>query len=264
VERKRNHLSTEIERLEACQRRAVNGSGQIREYEDEENLFDDLDADILGIVISETQPQLTYNFATPAEATDNIFPEKRPLIMPSTFFPKDHPLSKTELRLRKKQGSRFITALREIIADKSFQYTHIIREAPRKAVITRARNTIIKLNLKIAFYCKVYGRCRAALIRLAADEDTLDIYRTITKQDVKASSAIMNPNSPGSTSLSLSWIWQLSAAGERSPANLLECKAKQTAFVNKFILIYFSSTSSLATGTSSTTTMEGGGNIGGV
>jgi len=238
VERKRNLLCTEFERLEACQRRAVEASGQIREYEEEGNLFDDLDADILGLVIAVTQSQLPNNSGPPpGEATDNIFAEKRPLSMPSTCFSKEHALSKTELRLRKKQASRFITALREIIAEKSFQYTHIIREAPRKAVITRARNTIIKLNLKIAFYCKLYCRCRAALIRLGADEETLDIYRTMTRQDVKASSAIMNPNAPGSTSLSLSWIWQMSPAGERSPANLLECMVNETTIT--YITIYF-------------------------
>jgi hypothetical protein len=256
VEQKRNLLCTEIERLEACQRRAVEGSGQIREYEDEGNLFDDLDAEILGLDITDTQSQLSNKSApTPAEATDNLFAEKRPITLPSTCFPKDHTLSKTELRLRKKQGSRFITALREVIADKSFQYTHIIREAPRKAVITRARNTIIKLNLKIAFYCKVYSRCRAALIRLGADEETLDIYRTITRQDVKASSAIMNPNAPGSTSLSLSWIWQMSPAGDRSPANLLECMANQTSFTDITIYLSFSPTGSLAPSTSSTTSV---------
>ena len=118
-------------------------------------------------------------------------------------------------------------AIHELIAEKSFHYTHIIRVAPRKGVITCARNAIIKLNHKIAFYCKVYSRCCAALLRLAAGTVTLATFKILTKDDVKASSAVKDPNAPGSSSLSLSWIWQMSMANIHSPANLRECKFMQ-------------------------------------
>ncbi|KAF8802066.1 hypothetical protein BYT27DRAFT_7008681, partial [Phlegmacium glaucopus] len=39
-------------------------------------------------------------------------------------------------------------------------------------------------------------------------------FKVLTPADVKASTAIMNPNEPGSTRLTLSWLWQ-TAGGHR-------------------------------------------------
>lgn len=164
------------------------------------------------------------NPSEPLEMIDTIGPEKRPLIIPSTSLPVDHSLCKLEMNLRQQQAHRYINALKEVIAEKSFQYTSVIRVAPRKSVITRARNAILKLNHKIQFYAKVYCRCRAAFIRLGADKHILDRFRDLTKHDVKASSAIRDPNIPGSSSLRLSWIWQMSPADANSPSHLRECE----------------------------------------
>ena len=40
-----------------------------------------------------------------------------------------------------------------LIAEKSFQYSHVIRVAPRKSVNTRSRAEVKKLNLQIAIHC---------------------------------------------------------------------------------------------------------------
>jgi len=219
VEKKRNLLLSEFELLAVNYRRATGNTGAAagptNEYDEEPHDFDNLDDDTID------------NDNTEAASTDEqndtiISPEHRPVLMPSTCLPKDHPFSQIELRLRKDQAHRYIMALREVIAEKSFQYTHVIRVAPRKAVVTRARNIVLKLNHNISFYSRTYGRCRAALERLAIDPDTLRTYRTLTRQDVKASSAIVDPNIPGSTSLSLSWIWQITA-GQESASTLREC-----------------------------------------
>jgi hypothetical protein len=187
----------------------------LQEYEEVPHDFDNLD-DVETIDVAE-QP--------PLDAEDiTISPEHRPILMPSTCLPKDHAYSKIELRLRKDQAHRYIMALREVIAEKSFQYTHVIRVAPRKAVATRARQVVLKLNKNISFYSRIYGRCRAAIERLSENSEPLQVYKILTRQDVKASSAIKNPNTPGSTSLSLSWIWQITTAGDNTPSSLLECK----------------------------------------
>lgn len=228
VEHKIHSLSCEFERLDALQRRAVAATGELREFNEEQEDFDNIDDEVLTVDSS-----LQEDALGPDETGGRIVPERRPLHIPSTCLTQEHPLSKLELVLRKQQANRYVIALREVIAEKSFQFTHIIRVAPRKSVVTRARNTILKLNYQIAYYSKVYNRCRAALLRLAADEDTMDLYRKLTPQDVKASSAVVDPNSPGSTTLSLSWIWQTSTAGVltagapaagASSAKLRECK----------------------------------------
>lgn len=236
VEQKRNLLSAEFEVLDGLQRRAVTAPGELKEYEDDKINFDSLDDDVLGAPASQNSP-IDENPSLTGEAAGRIVPERRPLHIPSTCLAQDHVLSKLELRHRKGQANRYVMALREVIAEKSFQFTHIIRPAPRKGVITRARNTILKLNHQIAFYSKVYRRCRAALIRLAADEDTLKTYRILTPQDVKASSAVVDPNSTGSSTISLSWIWQTSTAGE-SPAKLRECKETSFFYLYLIFIIY--------------------------
>src|SRR5258705_464547 len=89
-----------------------------------------------------------------------------------------------------------------------FQYCHVMRNAPTKPVRTQAQGLIAKINGQIGQSCRVYGRARAALVRLNADEATLNKFLVLSKDDVKASTAILNPNIPGSSSHRLSWIWQ--------------------------------------------------------
>ncbi|KAF8814634.1 hypothetical protein BYT27DRAFT_7249673 [Phlegmacium glaucopus] len=95
-----------------------------------------------------------------------------------------------------------------------FQYSHVIRVSPRKGVNTHSRAAVKKLNLKILVHCRMYTQCRACLLRLGADPAVLSCFRILTPDDVKTSTAIMNPNKPGSTQLTLSWIWQ-TAGGHR-------------------------------------------------
>jgi hypothetical protein len=52
------------------------------------------------------------------------------------FLPCNRALTDVEINLHKNQASRLLHQLRELIADKSFQYSHIIQTAPRKEVCT--------------------------------------------------------------------------------------------------------------------------------
>jgi len=146
-------------------------------------------------------------------------------MLPSTHCPDGHSDRKMELTLRIKQATRYLAAIREAVAEKSFQYAHVMRKSPSKGVRTRSRTVISKLNERIALRCRVYGRARSALVRLGADEDTLKTLRVLLKDDVKASSAMINPNSTGSSSVTLSWIWQSRAGLIGSGPDLMrECE----------------------------------------
>jgi hypothetical protein len=112
-----------------------------------------------------------------------------------------------ELALRKNQARSHLHQLRELIAEKSFQYSDVLRKAPRKGVRTCARGTLKGINTQISFHCQVYSHCRTRLIQLGADELTLQALRELKQEDVKASTAVLKPNTPGSTALKLSWIW---------------------------------------------------------
>ena len=185
--------------------------------------FDNLETDSAVAALGEVPPvtQATASVAVP----EIVPPEARRLSIPSRWESRDNIYRAVELRLRISQADRTLQALRNTIADKSFQYSHIMRVAPRKAVRTRARTAIAKLNFLITYYSRVYGECRTSMVQLGADNITLNKYQTLQKDDVKSSTALLNPNEPGSTRVQLSWIWQtLPGSPESQPEILQECE----------------------------------------
>ena len=168
-----------------------------------EDVFDDLegedeepdaDAESLNIGVGQLEPD------------DITPPELKCLPLPSSL-PNERSLHKLELTLRIKQASRCLTAIREAVAEKSFQYSHIIRSASTNAVRTRSRTVVRRISDKISYLSKVYCRSRSAMCRLGANEQIMNTFRELKREDVKASTAILNPNIPGSSTLHLSWIW---------------------------------------------------------
>jgi len=156
--------------------------------------------------------------------------ENRPLPLPS-YIAQDKELSDIELQLHQQQASRILLSIWSTVADKSFQYSHVLRVAPRKSVKTRARSAITKLNSKIATDCCIYNHCCSAMVRLGADASILHQFKLLTRADVKASTALLNPNIPGSSSIRLSWIWEHGSVVQTgSSDSLLECMYFTTEF----------------------------------
>jgi hypothetical protein len=147
---------------------------------------------------------------TPTTSGPSHLPAERnaiPVEEQQVFLPFNGSLAEVEIQLRKNQASRLLRLLREFIVDKSFQYSHIIRAAPRKEVRTRARADIQQLVNKISLHARMYNHCRSRLVALDCDADTLNMFQRLKKDDLNASTAILNPNMPGSTNIRLSWIW---------------------------------------------------------
>lgn len=191
--------------------------------------FDNLDTDApVGAAVNsvaDAVPGLSFGVSAAGPEPAILPPECRRLSMPSTWQSTDNVYRAVELKLRMSQADKTLQLLRDTIADKSFQYSHVIRVAPRKGVLTRARAAINKMNGLITYYSRVYGQCRAAMLRLGADDNLLDKYRILQKDDVKSSTAILNPNEPGSTRMKLSWIWKTLPGGDESQPDILrECE----------------------------------------
>jgi hypothetical protein len=165
-----------------------------------------------------------------------------------------------EITHRIAHAEHHLNRIRELIAEKSFQYSHVIRVSPRKGVNTKSRAAVKNLNLQISIHCRLYTQCRSKLLRLDADTTTLNRFRTLSVEDVKSSTAIVNPNEPGSTQIKLSWIWQ-TAGGHRwglasssnesgtgdeggTSVNVFECTNFVSSVFRKFI--FHSSACSLA------------------
>lgn len=177
--------------------------------------FDDID--------NEEQASATID---PAQEPATIPLEHFTLALPSAMPAMiGHPIRNVELRLRILQAARYIQQLQESIAEKSFQYSHVMRKAPRKGVRTRARTAISKLNDRITALSRGYTKSRSALIMLRADEHILNLYKELKKEDLKSSTAILDANIPGSTGITLSWIWQTNAEKDpnSSPEAVREC-----------------------------------------
>lgn len=235
VQRSREILIAELSQVFTLERKAVAALSQtaISHTEDDDSgTFDNLDDEIDGENAVSGLPSSSMNqlsasstqTAQPSAASVLPSPPERQLIsMPSNCL-TDHPLRAIELSLRIHQAERYLNALREAIAEKSFNYSHVMRDAPKKVVRTRARAVISKLNDRISVYSRIYNRCRVALVRLGANQRILDQFQILKREDVKASTAILDPNRPGASSIRLSWIWQSSVHSQnQSPDSVREC-----------------------------------------
>ena len=177
--------------------------------------FDDLDDDSESAAVQ-----------TPVLNINMLPIEHRPLPLPSYQNCED-PNAIIELEWRQKQADRILDSIRSTIAEKSFQYSHVLRVAPRKSVQTRARAAIAKMNSLIATYAESYSRCRLAMIRLDAEGKILERYQVLTRGDLKASTALIDPNKPGASQMRLSWIWKgLEQLLVDSSDCILECTFK--------------------------------------
>jgi hypothetical protein len=262
IERLRQVLTTEFLLLHALLE--THGEGVMNATPMEEGdptAFDNLDDE--ADVGPGSEPESPECQNDGAKTVEILPPERRAIMLPLTHFPNGHPDRTVELTLRINQATRYLAAIREAVAEKSFQYAHVMRRASSKGVRTRSRTVIAKLNEKIALRCRVYGRTRAALVRLGADDNTLKTLRVLLKDDVKASTAMINPNSTGSSSVKLSWIWHSHAGLLGSGPDLMrECESFYLFIDRVDLLLLYSSTGSLAKSKSPETPVARRANLG--
>jgi hypothetical protein len=133
--------------------------------------------------------------------------ERQVLTLPSNGNVNED-VAALEIRDRVNQARRQITRLRDLIADISFQYSHVVRNAPRKSYRTAAQKRVRVLHNELSYNARIYAQCRSRLITLHCEESLLRIFRVLTREDLKASTEILRPNEQGSSSVKLSWIWR--------------------------------------------------------
>ena len=187
------------------------------------------DAPSQSVLEEPAPPNMAQSSRNPTQMEDQLIP------LPSNGnIQQDY--RQLELSHRISHADHHLNRIRELIAEKSFQYSHVIRVSPRKGVNTHSRAAVKKLNLQISVHCRVYSLCRSKIQSLGGDPAILHRFKILTVDDIKASTAVINPNQPGSTSLRLSWIWQTAgghrfglatgsqSAGQGNDVNIMECK----------------------------------------
>ena len=235
VDRMRQVVISQIALMESLQAATISG-GQIDDDPQDtcdESQFDNMDNLNPSVIDSEdvNDPYFSNendDMAAGIGSSNNIIrPERKNISIPSRWKSIHNIYSQLELNLRLLQAAKILSALRDLIAEKSFQFSHVIRVAPRKGVRTRARSAIAKVNAQVAFYCRLYTQCRTAMVKLGADDIILNRFRVLERQDIASSTALLNPNEPGSTRQRLSWIW-LSGHTEynQESLGLYECKSQ--------------------------------------
>jgi hypothetical protein len=237
LEQMRQYLRNQLGVIDSLWQRIEGAGGCLEPMQDvnDPETFDDLDDDFheqcssmprnndgQGAAIEVSDVSLSPEAQDFTRKED--LPEHRILPVPSAMVqPLDHH-REIEMRLRMRQADTLLTSLRELIADKSFNYSHILRPASRQSMRSRARSKIANINAEISLCCRAYTHCRTAMIRLQVTEDMMRKYQALTKNDIKASTALLDPNKPGSSTLRLSWIWQTQSPGQSSTKEaVIEC-----------------------------------------
>ncbi|KAF8057043.1 hypothetical protein FPV67DRAFT_1677798 [Lyophyllum atratum] len=210
VEKEREQIWEQITSFSAMQERlgisagsisAMDDTSYVAQYEETEDAAEE-----------PPQPQPIRGVPTARRPHADVGPpppESVLLPLPSALVDNTSPLREVELSLRQTHVDKLLHDLREAIAEKSFLYSHVVRVAPRKNVRTRSRTTILKIDQSIAGLSAAYTKSRAVFERLGAPSSTFEKYKILDKDDVKGSTAILDPNIPGSTRQRLSWIWQM-------------------------------------------------------
>lgn len=204
IERKRQALTAMLVKLKRLQNEArvtSSSDGHEPAIEDDEGRFDEITT-----TEDEADPE---NIPDAREHGKNLgVAEREILALPSNGNVQSPEMAQLEIGERIKQARRQISRLRDIIADISFQYSHVVQNAPRKSNRTAAQKRIKALHNNLAYNARIYSRCRSRLMTLHCDEDVLRTFRVLMREDLKASTEILRPNEQGSSSVKLSWIWR--------------------------------------------------------
>jgi hypothetical protein len=147
-----------------------------------------------------------YEDSIPQTVTDLIPIERKIIVLPSNGNTETN-VSVLEIKFRITQAQTQLNQLRELIADISFQFSHVIRGQIRKNVRTRSQKRVKSLHNQLTLHARIYTWARNHLVALNCEQSLLGQFRELKREDLKSSTAILDPNEPGSTSLKLSWIW---------------------------------------------------------
>jgi hypothetical protein len=129
-----------------------------------------------------------------------------------------------EVSLREGQANDALHAVRVNLAHKAVIFRKTVRAAKSQAGTTRAWTQVRAVENVISHNVRVYSKCRKQLGKLGADQ-LLEKYRKLDKGDLKASTAIADPNARGQRNSTLPWFWSLDVKADTSSSDwMTECE----------------------------------------
>ena len=148
------------------------------------------------------------------EEEPEITPENVMLYLPSNFqlYQRKNlgwqELGDMELQLREGQANDSLERLRECLAEKSLRFRTEVRSAKGQKKMTRAWDSIHRVEDQIKQAVVAYRIARDAIEELGEAAD-LERFQKITKSDLKMSGDIVEENRVGQRSSILPWFWRL-------------------------------------------------------
>ncbi|KAG1796924.1 uncharacterized protein HD556DRAFT_1441099 [Suillus plorans] len=124
-------------------------------------------------------------------------------------------LMKEEISLREGQANDALHAIRVHLGDKALIFHNTVQSAKSQASSTRAWTRVRSVETAVNLNASIYSKCRSQLAKLP-DHDLLKKYLPLKKEDLKASSAVADPNARGQRDTTLSWFWSLDVQGDTS------------------------------------------------
>ncbi|KAG1787299.1 uncharacterized protein HD556DRAFT_1247044, partial [Suillus plorans] len=130
-----------------------------------------------------------------------------------------------ELTLRQGQANDALHHIRVHLADKAVIFRKTVRVAKSQALSTRAWAQVHSVDRAVSINASIYSKCRSQLCRLGADDALLKRYQPLTREHLKVSTAVADPNSRGQRNNVLAWFWSLDVEGDSDSSDWLnECE----------------------------------------
>ena len=168
------------------------------------------------------------------EEEPEVTPEKVVLYLPSHFTLQQRKeyglqgLGNMEYELREGQANDSLERLRECLAEKSLRFRKELRPAKGQKKMTRAWDSVHRVDDQIRQAVVTYRTARQAIGELKGAIG-LERFQEIKKSDLKMSGDIMEENRIGQRSSVLPWFWRLDRkAKEHYGEYEKECEYKIT------------------------------------
>lgn len=147
-------------------------------------------------------------------------PEKFTINLPSSLGPEwcrratNKNIVDEEIDLRKGQANDALHQIRIALAQKSFQFRTSIRNADSQQKKTRAWHDLHNLESSVRHHTSIYRDARQALVRLAANSETLRRYQVLRPEHLKVSTAVVDVRIPSRSEATLAWFWNMDVSGD--------------------------------------------------
>ena len=176
------------------------------------------------------------------EDEPEVTPEKIGLNLPSNFTFQERKeygilhFGEMEYQLREGQANDALEKLRESLAEKSLRFRTEVRLAKGQKKVTRAWDSILKVDNQIRHAVAVYRAARNAIGELGEAAD-LERFKKIKKSDLKMSGDVVEENRVGQKSSMLPWFWRLDRGMNESSGKYgKECKCKNRSLLNSLLI----------------------------